>query len=76
MVDSAMIQQIIEQLSRFPPELQKKVYDFTLAISRSYPKGTPGVELLHLAGTIPADDIEAMAKAIEEGCEQVNANEW
>ncbi len=76
MAENATIQQIVQQLDSLPSDLQKRVYDFTLGLSRSQPKGTPGKDLLQFAGTIPPDDIEAMKQAIEEGCEQVNADEW
>jgi len=76
MAENAIIQQIIKQLSSLPPDLQKKIYDFTVELSHSRPKGTPGKDLLQFAGTIESDDIEVMKQAIEEGCEQVNADEW
>ncbi len=76
MAENATIQQINKQLSSLPPDLQKKIYDFTVELSHSRPKGTPGKDLLQFAGTIESDDIEVMKQAIEEGCEQVNADEW
>ena len=76
MAENATIQQIIKQLSSLPPDLQKKIYDFTVELSHSRPKGTPGTDLLQFAGTIESDDIEMMKQAIEGGCEQVNADEW
>jgi hypothetical protein len=33
-------------------------------------------DLLPFAGSIPHEDLEAMTQAIEEGCEQVNGDEW
>ena len=33
-------------------------------------------ELLRLAGSLPAEDAAQMRAAVEEACEQVNANEW
>ncbi len=33
-------------------------------------------ELLSLAGSLPAEDAAQMRAAVEEACEQVNANEW
>ena len=76
MAENATIQQIIKQLSSLPPDLQKKIYDFTVELSHSRPKGTPGKDWRKFAGTIESDDIEVMKQAIEEGCEQVNADEW
>ena len=32
--------------------------------------------LLKLAGSIPSNDLKLMEKAIEEGCEQIDSNEW
>jgi hypothetical protein len=36
----------------------------------------PGKALLRFAGTIPAEDVQAMARVIEDGCEQVNERDW
>jgi hypothetical protein len=38
--------------------------------------GTPGESLRKYAGTIGKEDADQMQKAIEEGCEQVNPDEW
>ena len=40
------------------------------------PEGTPGCELLRFSGIITEEDAQAMSQAIEEGCEQVNTDEW
>lgn len=40
------------------------------------PPGVPGRELLDLAGTLSDEDARQMLEAIEEGCEQVDPNEW
>lgn len=40
------------------------------------PLGTPGRELLGLAGTISSDDAKEMMTAIEEGCGKVDLSEW
>ena len=44
--------------------------------SEALPQGVPGRNLLRFAGTIPAADLNAMSAAIEQGCEQVEINEW
>lgn len=38
--------------------------------------GMPGNDLLHFAGVIEPDDLDTMVRAINEGCEQVNPDEW
>ena len=67
---------ILDQLDKLQPEQQLKVLDFARSLSTASPVGKAGKELLSFAGTIEAEDIKAMSQAIEEGCEQVNINEW
>jgi hypothetical protein len=38
--------------------------------------GVKGKELLRFAGAISAEDLDAMEKSIEEGCERVVPGEW
>lgn len=40
------------------------------------PEGTPGYALLRFSGIITEEDAQAMGQAIEEGCEQVDIDEW
>lgn len=67
---------ILDQLDKLPPEQQRKVLDFARSLSKANPVGKAGEELLGFAGIMDAEDTEAMSQAIEEGCEQVNINEW
>ena len=67
---------ILDQLDKLPVEHQRKVLDFARSLSKATPIGKAGKDLLSFAGTIDAEDIEAISQAIEEGCEQVNINEW
>ncbi|MBI4530571.1 MAG: hypothetical protein HY709_03525 [Candidatus Latescibacteria bacterium] len=76
MTNLTIKQEIIQQLDHLPPELQRRVLDFAQALTFSLPKGMPGKQLLPFAGVIVADDVQAMAEAIEAGCEQVDRNEW
>jgi hypothetical protein len=69
-------QEILDQLDKLPPEQQREVLDFARSLSKARPVGKSGMELLSFAGTIEAEDLKAMSQAIEEGCEQVNVNEW
>lgn len=67
---------ILDQLDKLPPEQQRKVLDFARSLSKTNPAGKAGKELLSFAGIMDAEDIKMMSQAIEEGCEQVNINEW
>lgn len=78
MANSMIITQLISQFSQLPFELQRRVLDFTqaLTLSMSIPKGTSGKKLLSFKEMIPPDDLQTMNRLIEEGCEKVNPNEW
>jgi hypothetical protein len=64
---------LIAQIDRLPHDLQLRVLDFVKALT---PKGVEGKSLLRFEGAIPADDLQLMSKAIEEGCEKVDISEW
>ena len=76
MTHSLIKQEIVKQLDQLPLELQQRVLDFTQALVLSLPKGVPGKRILRFAGILEPEDAQAMAQAIEAGCEQVDANEW
>lgn len=75
-MDTPIIDKVIEQLRDLPQELQWRVLEFTRALAISSPRGVPGGQLLSFAGAISPDDVQLMREAIEQGCEQVDANEW
>ena len=77
MITTAFKSKIITQLDKLRPDQQKKVLIFVQSLSEEEPPGgVAGEKLLPYAGCIDADDLEIMAKAIEEGCEKVDLNEW
>jgi hypothetical protein len=76
MIDSAFQNELLKQIDQLPSDLQKQVLDYAKNLKSSPPQGTPGSELLRLAGTISDDDAQEMMKAIEEGCEQIDYDEW
>ena len=75
-MDTPIIDKVIEQMKVLPHELQWRVLEFTRALAVSTPRGVPGRQLLRFAGTISPDDARLMREAIEQGCEQVDPNEW
>ncbi len=75
-METPIIDKVIEQLRDLPQELQWRVLEFTRALAVSTPQGVPGQQLLSFAGVISPDDAQLMREAIEQGCEQVEANEW
>ncbi len=68
--------EIINQIDRLNTEQRKEVLSFVQLISTKKPTGVPGNQLLRASGTIGQDDLHMMSKAIKDGCEKVNLNEW
>lgn len=79
-------QQFTEQYVPLPAEAKRQIDDFVAFINQRYApsaqltatrvQGIPGRELLRFAGTIEADDLELMQKAIDEDFGKVDLNEW
>jgi hypothetical protein len=77
MVDKAIHDELFERLQNMPLVQQRRVLEFAVAINNDdLPPPTPGRELMSFAGTISPEDCALMEQAIEEGCEQVDLNEW
>jgi hypothetical protein len=74
MVDASIQAELNDTLGQLPIALQHQVLEFarTLVV----PRGVPGASLLKFAGVINDSDLDAMSRAIEEGCEGVDSNEW
>jgi hypothetical protein len=69
-----VMDQIIAQMERLADPQQRQVLDYARALG--LPAGRPGTDLLRFAGTIDKEDLDAMSRAIEEGCERVQADAW
>jgi hypothetical protein len=67
---------IRDQLAQLPVEKQQQVLEFVRALSRDEKVGVPGRRLLRFAGIIDRKDLIAIEKAVNEGCERIDANEW
>jgi hypothetical protein len=71
-----VINLVISRLNRLSEDKQRQVLQYAETLKPPIPEGVKGDELLVFAGTIPAGDLQLMIAAIEEGCEQVDPNEW
>jgi hypothetical protein len=67
---------LIEQVKALPHEKQRRVLEFARSLSGPTPPGVPGMQLLRFAGAIPSGELRLMQAAIDQGCEQVDANDW
>ena len=76
MLSPTIERQILEAMEHLLPEQQQRVLSYARTLAPLLPPGVPGSALLEFAGSIPLDDLEAIAAAIDEGCEQVDQDEW
>lgn len=75
-MSTSIIDEVIEHLRTMPQHLQWRVLEFARTLVKTEVSGTPGLQLLRFAGSIPPDELQLMRKAIEQDCEQVDVNEW
>jgi hypothetical protein len=69
--------EFIEQLGRLPAELQLQALQFVRALGVSkQSSGISGKSLTTFAGCIPVADLQQISSTIQEGCEQVDVDEW
>ena len=76
MVNPLIKRELEEQLNRLPVEMQRRVLNYAFELATRRPKGVKGATLVKFAGEIPAEDLQTMARAIEQDCEQVDLHEW
>jgi len=76
MIDTAIRTQLLNEVAQLPPALQQRVVEYARSLAQARLRGTPGAELLRFAGTLDPEDARIMMEAIEEGCEQVDPDEW
>ena len=72
----AIKNELLQHLNRLPTAMQCQVLQFARALEMTTHSGVPGSGLAAFAGCIPPDDLAIMAKAVEEGCERIDAHEW
>jgi hypothetical protein len=75
-MESMIIDEVIEQLSAMPLNLQRQVLDYVEALRASSIRGMPGRDLTRFANSISRDDLDAMQAAIEADCERIDTNAW
>lgn len=76
MINPIIERDLREQLDKLPTDQQRRVLDFARALATSRPRGSAGADLMYLAGTLDPADAQDMIRAIEDGCEVVNPDDW
>lgn len=76
MVEPAVKERILADLDRLSPEEQQRAAELVHGLVSPLPNGASIENLLRLAGTLDEESAREMMEAIEEGCEQVDVDEW
>ena len=75
-MNPAIERELREQLDQLPANQQRQVLDFARALAAQKRGAASGQALSQFAGAITKEDLGLIVQAIEEGCEQVNPDEW
>ncbi|HEY9849076.1 MAG TPA: hypothetical protein V6D28_06440 [Leptolyngbyaceae cyanobacterium] len=76
MINPLIEKEISAQLEKLSLQEQIQVLNFAKTLAGTMPVGVPGKELLQFAGILSHEEAKEMLEAIEEGCGQVDLNEW
>ena len=76
MVDAKIQRDLLGCSRALSPDQQRRVLRFAYGISGTLGPGKPGSELVRHAGSLAVGDADRMEKVIEEGCEQVDDDDW
>ncbi len=68
--------EIDERVAKLSHHLQEQVLHYISALEASRRKGESGAELARFAGSLDGISALEMSRAIEEECEQVDADHW
>jgi hypothetical protein len=69
------LENIVEDLKSLPPARLEVAADFVHRLKRISEEERQAV-LAQTAGSLSPEDADAMERAIEEGCEQINEHGW
>jgi hypothetical protein len=76
-MSTSVKEQIARQVDKLTPEQQQALLDYAERL-QSLPAGTPGEVLLeHMSDfNFEPGEVDEMMRAIEEGCERIDWDEW
>jgi hypothetical protein len=69
-------QQMLADLARMTPDMQRLAAELVHSMVPAERKGTSGRELLRFAGAIDRVSAKEMSDAINAGCGQIELDEW
>jgi hypothetical protein len=74
-MDVSPLESIVEDLKTLPPGRLEVAADLVHRLSRISEEDRQAI-LAQTFGSLSAEDAEAMARAIEDGCERINEHGW
>jgi hypothetical protein len=75
-VSAKLEKKIFDSISRLNAFQQKKLIHFIDSLLQTAKKKSDKNPLLKFAGSISKSDLILMERAIEDGCENIDVNEW
>lgn len=76
MVDPAIREQILRDLDRLAPALQRRASELVRSLDPSGARGASIDDLLSVSGSLDKESAREMREAIEQGCERIESSEW
>lgn len=76
MVDPAIQEQILRDLDRLSPVLQRRAAEFVRSLDPVGMRGASIDDLLLVSGTLDEKSAQEMREAIEQGCERIEPSDW
>lgn len=68
--------ELLHELEHLDPRDLERVSEYVRSLGARQARGTPGSVMRKYAGSIPANDLMLMQKAIEEGCSTIDYESW
>jgi hypothetical protein len=75
-IEPAIKEQILKDLDRLSPELQRRALELVHNLASPLSKGASVEDLMSLAGILDDESAREMIEAIEEGCERIDSQDW
>ena len=76
MVVPAIREQILNDLDRLLPDQQKRAAELVHSLVATVPQGASVEALMSVSGILDDESAQEMMDAIDEGCGQVDLDEW
>lgn len=76
MTDAEIQHELYEAIDQLSAAERMRLLAAAREIRSESPEGTPWATIQHLVGTLPDEDAREIMAAIDEGCEQIDVDEW